>query len=260
MANAEQILIADDEETIRTTIADALEPHGYLVHAVARAEHALRVLEQVGIDLALVDLNMPGTMDGQGLLREIHRNWPLTIVIMLTGYATLDSAIAALREGAYDYLTKPTSTTQIIESIERGLAKRHEVARQQELIARLDETLRDLKRESQPRQFTLPEADRFIQTPTLTLDRHKRLAVCDGKPLSLTATEFDVLDLLARHADRVVTASELIKAVQGYDLVESDARPIARVHIQRLRRKLRDDPDAPRYVLTVRGKGYRYVG
>jgi DNA-binding response OmpR family regulator len=69
-----------------------------------------------------------------------------------------------------------------------------------------------------------------------------------------------VLDYLARHKDRIVTSCELVKAIQGYDLTEVDARPLVRVHIVRLRQKLEDDPEHPRIVLNVRGKGYRFAG
>ena len=178
---------------------------------------------------------------------------------MLTAYASLDSSIAALRNGAYDYLVKPASLHQIVESVSRGLAKKRVEAQRYETIARLEETLRMLKQENlaQPAP-DIPE--RFVQISSLTIDRQKRLAVLDREPLSLTATEFDLLDYLVRHCDRIVTASELVKTIQGYDLVEADARPIVRVHIQRLRQKLGDDPDRPRYILNIRGRGYRFAG
>jgi two-component system KDP operon response regulator KdpE len=105
-----------------------------------------------------------------------------------------------------------------------------------------------------------PGKGRFIQTPALTIDRQKRLVVKDGKPLMLTSTEFDLLDFLASQPERVVTAQELIRAVQGYEISENDARPIVRVHIRRLRQKLEENPDQPGYILNVRGKGYRFVG
>jgi two-component system KDP operon response regulator KdpE len=86
------------------------------------------------------------------------------------------------------------------------------------------------------------------------------LVARDNQVLTLTSTEYDVLDYLARHANRIVTTRELVKAIQGYDLTEKEARPIIRVHIQRLRDKLEDDPAHPQYILNVRNKGYRFVG
>ncbi len=261
MSNAAQcILVVDDEKPIRVVVADALEAQGYHVEAVASSAEALRACEHTAFDLALVDLKLPGPMDGLGLLKELRRRNPPMIVIVLTGYGSLDSAIAAMREGAYDYLTKPASMALIVASVHRGLSKRQEEARQEQLISHLEETLRELKRESRmERASVLSEPDRFVQTPRLVIDRQKRLVVLDDQLIELTPTEFDLLDYLATHSDHVVTASELIHAAQGYDLADADARPIVRVHLQRLRRKLGDDPKEPCIIQNVRGKGYRFM-
>ncbi len=253
------ILVVDDEETIRTIVAEALTSQGHHVQSAATAEDALRVCASTSFDLVLLDLKMPGAMDGIDLLTEIRRRWASIVVIMMTGYGTLDSAINALRAGAFDYLTKPASIAQIIESAERGLAKQREEARRRQVIAQLEATLHELKVEDKALPADPQVTQRFAQTATLVIDRQKRLVVRGNEPLELTATEFDILDYLARHSERVITANELIKAIQGYDVVETDARPIVRVHIQRLRQKLGDDPDNPRYILNVRGKGYRFV-
>src|SRR5512140_1817651 len=101
------ILIVDDEKNIRVVIEEALVAHGYRVQAAAGAEEALHACDRTIFDLALVDLRLPGKMDGMDLLTEIHSRWPQTVIIMLTAYASLDSSIAALRNGAYDYLVKP---------------------------------------------------------------------------------------------------------------------------------------------------------
>lgn len=259
MDRAERILVVDDEKVIRTVIADALEGKGYAVQTAANAEQALRQFEESFFDLALVDLKMPGALDGLQLLERVHARWPATTVIVLTGYATLDSAITALRHGAYDYLAKPATMAQIVESVARGLAKRRDEQRRDHLLTQLEDTLHELKREQNP-AAPVSSAERFRQFDQLTIDRQKRIAVRDGEPLALTATEFDMLDHLARHADRVVSARELVKATQGYELMEPDARPLVRVHIQRLRQKLEQDPENPRYILNVRGKGYRFAG
>jgi DNA-binding response OmpR family regulator len=260
MASPDRILIVDDEKTIRTVLSEALLAHGYQVAEAADAPEALRALARETFDLALLDLKLPGSMDGLGLLQHIHTHAPQTVVIMLTAYATLDSAVAALRQGAYDYLTKPASIPQIIESVERGIAKKREDHRRLQLIDHLEQTLEELKQEGRATPTGAIVEARFVKTPSLMLDRQKRLAVRGDQPLLLTATEFDLLDYLAQHADRVVTAREIVKEIQGYDLAEVDARPLVRVHIQRLRQKLEDDPDNPRYILNVRGRGYRFVG
>jgi DNA-binding response OmpR family regulator len=260
MDNRGTILVVDDEKTIRTVVGEALRRKGYTTQSAANADEALRLCEQLTFDLALIDLKMPGKLDGLGLLKEISRRWPATVVIVLTGYGTLDSAIAAIREGAYDYIAKPGNLAQIVESVERGLAKRREEAAREEMIDQLEVMLRGLKRQSKLPRSELPPAERFFESPGLKIDRQRRLAVRDGKELTLTAAEFDMLEYLARNSDKVVTAAELIKAIQGYDLSEPEARPLVRVQIQRLRRKLEDHPDHPRYILNVRGRGYRFTG
>ena len=255
MKNGAWILVADDEMAIRVVVADGLQAQGYQVQMAADAMEALRACEQTAFDLALVDLKMPGSLDGLGLLAEIHRRWPQMVVIVLTGYGSLDSAVVALRQGAHDYLTKPVSIAQIAESVKGGLAKRRDEMRHQQLITHLVETLSELKRDGEPTR-----AVPTVPGPALVIDRQKCLVMRGNEPLELTATEFDLLNYLAQHSDRVVPARELVQAIQGYDLAEVDARPIVRVHIQRLRQKLGDDPEYPRYVLSVRGKGYRFVG
>jgi DNA-binding response OmpR family regulator len=260
MASPDRILIVDDEKTIRTVLSEALLVHGYQVAEAANSQEALSVLARETFDLALLDLKLPGSMDGMGLLQHIQSHTPHTVVIMLTAYATLDSAVAALRQGAYDYLTKPASIPQIIESVERGIAKRREDHRRLQLINHLEKTLEELKQEGRATQTESVIDGRFVKTPSLMIDRQKRLAVRGNQPIMLTATEFDLLDYLVQHADRVVTAREVVKEIQGYDLTEVDARPLVRVHIQRLRQKLEDDPDHPRYIQNVRGRGYRFVG
>ncbi|MBI5305802.1 MAG: response regulator transcription factor [Chloroflexi bacterium] len=257
----EKILLADDEATIRTVIKDTLESHGLSVYCAADSAQAWHACQETEFDLALLDIKMPGPIDGIGLLTRIHAHAPQTVVIMMTGYAALDSVITALRQGAFDYLTKPASMTQIVASVERGLAKRQDALRRQQLINNLENTLRALKHEDQTAAaLDTPNGKRFAQTQHLTLDRQKRLVALGDLPVDLTPTEFDLLDYLATHAERVVTARELVHAAQGYDLAEVDARPIVRVHLQRLRQKLGDNPQHPKIILNVRGKGYRFVG
>jgi len=261
MKHKECVLVVDDEKTVRTVVAEALEARGWRVATAASPTEALRAFEQSPFALALVDLNMPGSMDGIALLTEIHRRWPQTMIIILTGYGTLDSAINALRQGVCDYLTKPASMAQIVASVERALAKYREQLRHPKWATSPERA----NGGSQSETARAPAADaaqreRFAQTGRLTIDRQKRLVIQEGKLLDLTATEFDYLDYLVSHSDRVITAQELICGVQGYaDMLEVDARPIVRVHIQRLRQKLGDDPENPRYVQNVRGKGYRFT-
>lgn len=257
---SEHLLVVDDEKAIRMVIGDALENAGFQVQTAANPTQALALCKEQTFDLALIDLKMQGAMDGLDLLKQLRHLSPSTVVIVLTGFGTLDSAIAAMREGAFDYLTKPASIAQIIESVEHGLSKRRDELRRQQLIHQLEDTLRALKIEGEQNVQPTNVEERFAKSGTLVIDRRKRIAVRGDTPLELTGTEFDILDYLAQHADRVITASELVHATQGYDLMELDARPLVRVHIQRLRQKLEDDPLQPQFIVNIRGKGYRFVG
>jgi DNA-binding NtrC family response regulator len=137
MVADKHILIVDDEQSIREIMTDALERQGYRVKTAKDAEEALLCFEQTRFDLALVDMRMPGKMDGLDLLREVHQRWPAVVVIILTAYATMDTAIEAMRDGAYDYLVKPAGISQILESIEHGLERSDKDFNLRRLIANL---------------------------------------------------------------------------------------------------------------------------
>ncbi len=230
MASA-KILVVDDEETIRLTVSAALKKRGFETTTAADARQALRALSQTKFDMAILDLKLPGGMDGVGLLTEIRAHSPETLTMMISAHATLDSAIVALRQGAFDYLLKPFTMAQLVERVEHALTKRQE-------------------------NVTASPG----QPVGLLIDRQQRSVLHDGVEVTLSVTEFDILAYLIEHADRVVSASEVMRAVQGYELEELDARTILRVHIQRIRQKLGDDPENPRHILNVRSKGYRFVG
>jgi two-component system alkaline phosphatase synthesis response regulator PhoP len=239
MSIQKRILIVDDEESIRAVIAEGLHMYGYYTQTAENPDVALAQLQTESFDLALVDLKMPGSMNGLQLLAEMRRRCPQMRTIVLTGYATLDSAIVALREGASDYIRKPAEIQEILTGVQRALAE---------------------KTKSAPSEKSADDPTRFLQTTRLFIDRYKHLAILDGKNLHLTPIEFAMLEYLVAHADRVISASELVRAAQNYDLHEADARSLIRVHIQHLREKLGDNGRNPRFILNLRGRGYRYVG
>ena len=220
-----RILVVDDEETIRLTVSAALRKSGFETTTAIDAEQALSTLSQTKCDLAILDLKLPGVMDGIGLLMELKARSPETLVMMMSAHATLDSAIAALRSGAFDYLLKPFTMEQVVVRVEQALASRRKIM--------------------QPSPNALPG---------IQIDPQLRSVLHDGVPVMLSVTEFDILAYLMNHSDRVVSASEVIQAVQGYDLNEIDARTILRVHIQRMRQKIGDDPENPRHIQNVRSK------
>jgi DNA-binding response OmpR family regulator len=216
-------------------------------------------------DLALLDLKMAG-MDGLSLMKEIRRRAPSTGIIMLTGYATLESAIGALRQGAHDYLLKPCEPDMLKESIREGLKKQWRDIRRKELIDRLEKGVRELSAvsvEQLEKEFfgdresdDIKNSDRFLQVGDLLIDLRKHVMTMQGEPVSLTPTEFSVLASLAESAGTVLRCEELVSRAQGYDCPEQEARTIIKTHISHLRQKLEKDPSKPCHILNIRGVGY----
>ena len=120
---AEHILIVDDEDTLRHFLKLTLEDEGYRVSEAASGHAALDWLGRESIDLALVDLRM-ADIDGLEVMRQFRQRSPETQIIILTGYASVPSAVEALRQGAHDYLTKPVKTAELLTSVADGLARR----------------------------------------------------------------------------------------------------------------------------------------
>ena len=118
-----RILVVDDERNIRLMLSQTLASDSTTVQTAINGEEALQKLEQSSYDLMLLDLRMPG-MDGLDLLRRVHGQWPNMPVILLTAHGTVDSAVAAMRGGAVDFLQKPFSPREIREAVEKALQER----------------------------------------------------------------------------------------------------------------------------------------
>ena len=250
-----RILIVDDERAACHTLAELFRRMGYQAVEADSGQAALKHIAHQRFDLVILDLKMPG-MDGTEVLKAVRPLAPDTVFIILTAYGTLDSAIASIRHGAFDYLLKPSPVKEIVLAVEAGLTKRQQQQqRQEEPVALLERALANLKTAAQKPKRP-PLAKRFLQVPDITVDALRRLVVVRGQPVDLTPTEFDILTYLMRHCDRVVSCRELVAHVRGYDLDERDARLLLRSHIHRLRRKLKRDADRPGLIRTVRGSGY----
>jgi len=261
--NRPKILVVDDEEITRLSLAEILSLEGYQVVSARSGEEALQKLEEETFDLVLADLVMK-KVDGLQVMEAAKELSPDTVVIMLTAYGTLESAIQAMRRGAYDYLIKPCGAREIVASVESGLARRRQERRRQELVSRVEEMLRALKAEedeapaSASRGNQLKRA-RFLQSGGIIVDLQKHIATWQGQLLKLTPTEFRLLACLMGKADQVLSCQELVREVQNYDCDELEARDIIRVHIRRLRQKVEPDPANPQYILNVRGVGYMFA-
>ena len=139
-----RILVVDDEENLRITTAAILENDGYIVDVAASGDEAISLLENSDYDLVLTDLHMEGG-DGLSVLAQIRRQSPLTISVVLTGFASVESAIAALQEGAYDYLVKPCDIDSMRHTIKRGVEHRRLMLAEQKARADLEQLNRELE-------------------------------------------------------------------------------------------------------------------
>ena len=264
-----KVLVVDDEQPVRVTLKEVLSREGYVVLTASSGQEALQLMGDMAVDLVMVDLKMEG-MDGLTLIEEIKQQWPATVLIILTGYATLESALKALRCGAHDYLLKPSGPEDIKRSVREGLEKRWRETRRKDLLAQIEAGVRELTEALPAGTARGPEASRdaapvppesplLLKVGKLVIDVQKHVATLNGRPLNLTPVEFGTLTHLAREAGRVVACSALVRAVQGYDCYEQEARTIMKTHIRHLRQKLESDPSSPEYILNVRGMGYMLV-
>lgn len=254
-------MVVDDEPTARISLAEVLRLEGYKVATAASGEEALSLLNKSGpFDMVVLDIKMPG-MDGLEVTRIVRTQYPNTVIILLTAFGTLETAIEAIRQGASDYLLKPSSIPEILESIRKGLNKRQQQQQRQQLVTQLQQTLSALAtvegttaaEEAKPTQ-----SSRFLQIRDVVIDRQKHIVTLRGKPLDLTPTEFKILTCLMETPDQVWSPQDLVRRAQGYDTDAWGARAIIRVHIRRLRKKMEADPSTPNYIINMRGVGYMF--
>lgn len=260
MLQGAHLLIVDDERTTRLSLSEIFALRGATVATAANGQEALELIAKDDFDLIVLDIKMPG-ISGLQVLESVQQTSPNTIVVMLTAHATVDSAIRALRQGAFDYILKPAQPRMIIEVVERGLAKRQEHLRRQNLVGLMEQTVEAFKAGTSLPTATNKSsaAEAILRVGEIQVDTLRHEARLAGRMLDLTPTEFDTLAYLARHAERVVTCRELVQAVHGYETTEHAARPIMRVHIHRLRQKIETDATNPALLLTVRSAGYMLV-
>ena len=221
------VLVVDDEPIVRDVVVRYLERDGYRTLQAATGTAAQELVEREQPSLVVLDLMLPG-IDGLALCRWIRARSGVP-VIMLTARGEEADRIVGLELGADDYVTKPFSP--------------------RELVARV----RTVLRRATPLE---PALDR-LEFEDLVLDAPNREATRHGRPLTLTAKEFDLLWFLASHPRRVFSRDQLMGRVWGYEAA-LDTGTVT-VHIRRLREKIEDEPSRPRFLQTVWGVGYRFV-
>ncbi len=227
---AEKLLVVEDDPAIVAFLVPALERESFEVQVIHDGATALDRIARTPPDLVLLDLLLPG-VNGLDVCRAIREHKPYIPIIMLTALSEEVDKVVGLELGADDYITKPFSV--------------------RELVARV----RAVLRRNRERGMTAPHDQ--IQIEQLTIDRSGRTVTVAGRRVELTPKEFDLLDTLASEPGRVFGREMLLERVWGYDYM-GESRTVD-VHVQRIRSKIEPDPDQPRYLLTVRGIGYRFA-
>ena len=237
------ILVVDDDAKIVRLVRTYLERDGYAVVTAADGPAALAAIEEHQPALVVLDLMLP-ELDGRAVIRAVRRDEEAgaTPILILSARGTTIDRIAGLEDGADDYLPKPFSPAELVVRV-RAILRRS--------AARL--------RPKPPRPASPARPARAAAgspTTTWSSTRSGTTSRVGGRPVQLTHVEFRLLQTLLEADGRVLSRDQLLDAVWGADQAEVLDRTID-VHVRRLRDKLGDDPDAPRYVATVRGAGYR---
>ena len=256
MRQSARILVVDDERSVRMMLETALRAQGYRVQSAASGREARELLQGEEFDLLLLDLQL-GDSDGIEILRETKHLWPATEVILLTAHGSINSAIAALRLGAFDYLLKPAQVNDIRERVERGLEERRKVQQRGELLQRISESARALGIiEGGATPPATPTNSDRIEVGPLVLDLRRHGAALGGQALALTRTEFSLLTALAQQPDTALSYGALSEAVYGRAQPEDEARALLRPHIARLRHKIESTSIGGVALVSIRSMGY----
>ena len=224
-AQRRRILVIDDEPMVRDVVASYLERDGYGVDSAATGDDGRRLLAN-GPDLVVLDLMLP-TLDGLGFLRDLRRTSEVPVIV-LTARTDEADRIVGLEAGADDYVVKPFSP--------------------RELVARVGSVLRR----------TRPRADvARLEFDGVTIDTRSRTVTVHDRPVEFRAREFDLLVFLASSPRQVFSRGQLLDHVWQSSSEYSDVSTVT-VHVRRIRQKIEDDLMQPRWIVTVRGVGYRF--
>ncbi len=233
------ILVIDDEKDIVELVSYNLKKEGFAVDTAYDGETALKMIRSTPYELIVLDLMLPGV---QGLeLCRIIRNDPTvapTPIVMLTAKGEEVDKVLGLEIGADDYMTKPFSP--------------------RELVARVKAILRRAEHQKPATDTEDNRTGQLLKMRDITIDKEKYLVTVGNKQLKLSATEFKLLLYLCERPNKIYNREHLLDAVWGDD-VFVEPRTVD-VHIRRLRTKIEDDPNNPKYIKTMRGIGYFFEG
>jgi two-component system, OmpR family, response regulator RegX3 len=222
-----RVLVVEDEESFSEALSYMLRKEGYEVAVATTGPVALEEFDRSGADLVLLDLMLPG-LSGTEVCRQLRQRSNVPVIMLTAKDAEVDKVVG-LELGADDYVTKPFSSRELVARI-RAVMRRG---------ADVDELV--------------PGA---IEAGPVRMDVERHVVTVSGRSAPMPLKEFDLLELLLRNAGRVLTRMQLIDRVWGSDYV-GDTKTLD-VHVKRLRAKVEPDPANPRYLITVRGLGYKF--
>jgi two-component system response regulator RegX3 len=222
-----RVLVVEDEDSFSDALSYMLRKEGFEVAVAVSGPDALEAFERNGADLVLLDLMLPG-LPGTEVCREL-RSRSNVPVIMLTAKDSEVDKVVGLELGADDYVTKPFSSRELVARIRAVLRRRGDA---EEL------------------------APAVLEAGPVRMDVERHIVSVGGTSVQLPLKEFELLEVLLRNAGRVLTRMQLIDRVWGADYV-GDTKTLD-VHVKRLRAKIEPSPSEPRYIVTVRGLGYKF--
>lgn len=223
-----RVLVVEDEESFSDALSYLLRKEGFEVSVAETGTQALTEFERTGADIVLLDLMLP-EISGTEVCRQLRTRSQVPIIMVTARDSEIDKVVG-LEIGADDYVTKPYSP--------------------RELVARVRAVLR--RRAGEATESKSP----ILSVGPVRMDVDRHVVTVNGAPVQLPLKEFELLELLLRNAGRVLTRGQLIDRVWGADYV-GDTKTLD-VHVKRLRSKVEPVPSNPRYIVTVRGLGYKF--
>ncbi len=228
MTEQTTVLVVEDEESFIDALTVGLKREGFRVQVARDGAQALDLFDAVNPDLVLLDVMLP-RISGIDVCRQLRKRSQVPIIMVTAKGAEIDTVVG-LEVGADDYVTKPYSARELVARIRAVLRRRGDAAER-------------------------PPAVGILEAGPVRMDVERHVVAVDGETVALPLKEFDLLEYLLRNSGRVLTRGQLIDRVWGSDYV-GDTKTLD-VHVKRLRAKLEPDPANPKYLLTVRGLGYK---
>ncbi|HEU4326009.1 MAG TPA: response regulator transcription factor [Roseiflexaceae bacterium] len=253
------VLLVEDDQTARMLLADGLAGAGYHVTQAPNGEAALALLEQQSFDVVVTDIKMR-RVDGIQVLNAAKCQPYQPAVILLTGFGSLETSIAALRAGAHDYLLKPCDPPDLLKSVAAAVRRRSTARRHAEAVRAIAQNLARLcdDETAEPQPLSEPglapapeQRPRYLSVGRLVIDTFRHSVSFADEPVHATPIEYALLSCLAEGQGRLMTYSEIVRRTHGYAADEDEAQLLLKAHVRNLRRKI-----PPDYLINVRGSGY----